>query len=73
MFITGVVHFTQSPRQRPHTAATMLIGELLVMSGAFFVLFAILICCITNDKKRHYGPYRSTYIPKYRRRRMKKI
>jgi hypothetical protein len=54
-------------------AADMLIGEILVMSGAFFVLFSILICCITNDKKRHYGPYRSTYIPKYRRRRMKKI
>ena len=69
MFILGIVYFT-------HTTwvyADMLIGEILVMSGAFFVLFSILICCITNDKKRNYGPYRSTYIPKYRQRRMKKI
>jgi hypothetical protein len=70
MFILGIRHFTYTTWVY---AAAMLIGEILVMSGAFFVLFSILICCINNDKKRHYGPYRSTYIPKYRRRRMKKI
>ena len=72
MFILGIRHFTHTTWVYA-AAAAMLIGEILVMSGAFFVLFSILICCITNDKKRHYGPYRSTYIPKYRRRRMKKI
>lgn len=70
MFIPCIVMFI---RPFIYIIMPLLIGEFLVMSGAFFVLFAILICGIHNDKKRHYGPKRSTYIPKYRQRRMKQI
>lgn len=33
----------------PDTEMPLFIAEFLVMAGSFTVIFAILLCCITND------------------------